>query len=61
MASIIKVNTIQDATNSNTALSLDTSGNVTVSNPLTASSGVVQVEVLLNLEMCFLLIISNTK
>lgn len=46
MASILKVNTIQDATNSNTAMTIDSSGNVTtsnltVSNPLTASSGVV--------------------
>tara|TARA_R100001082_G_C4353706_1_gene155788 strand:- start:39 stop:779 length:741 start_codon:yes stop_codon:yes gene_type:complete len=41
MASILKVNTIQDATNSNTALSIDSSGNVTASNPLTASSGIV--------------------
>ena len=31
MASIIKVNTIQDATNSNTALSIDSSGRVTTS------------------------------
>ena len=30
MASIIKVNTIQDATNSNTALSIDTSGRVSL-------------------------------
>ena len=29
MASILKVNTIQDATNSNTALSIDSSGVVT--------------------------------
>ena len=46
MASILKVNTIQDATNSNTAMTIDSSGNVTASNlttsnPLTASSGVV--------------------
>ena len=31
MASILKVNTIQDATNSNTALSIDSSGRVTTS------------------------------
>ena len=29
MASILKVNTIQDATNSNTAMSVDTAGRVT--------------------------------
>ena len=29
MASILKVNTIQDATNSNTAISVDTAGRVT--------------------------------
>ena len=29
MASILKVNTIQDATNSNTAISVDSSGRVT--------------------------------
>ena len=39
MASILKVNTIQDATNSNTALSLDTSGNVTVNNTLKSNGG----------------------
>tara|TARA_R100000655_G_scaffold108610_1_gene160940 strand:+ start:487 stop:1002 length:516 start_codon:yes stop_codon:yes gene_type:complete len=32
MASILKVNTIQDATNSNTALSIDTAGRVTEPN-----------------------------
>ena len=32
MASIIKVNTIQDATNSNTAISVDSTGRVTVPN-----------------------------
>ena len=31
MASILKVNTIQDATNSNTAMTIDTSGRVTTS------------------------------
>lgn len=41
MASILKVNTIQDATNSNTAMTIDSGGNVTASNPLTASSGIV--------------------
>ena len=32
MASILKVNTIQDATNSNTAMTIDTSGRVNISN-----------------------------
>ena len=32
MASILKVNTIQDATNSNTAISVDSSGRVNISN-----------------------------
>ncbi len=37
MASILKVNTIQDATNSNTAMTIDTSGNTTVSGDATVS------------------------
>ena len=39
MASILKVNTIQDATNSNTALSFDSSGNTTVNNTLKSNGG----------------------
>ena len=42
MASIIKVNTIQDATNSNTAMTIDSSGNTTVSGTTTHTGKVLK-------------------
>ena len=43
MASILKVNTIQDATNSNTAMTIDSTGRITSNKSLFSPGGIIQV------------------
>ena len=43
MASILKVNTIQDATNSNTAMTIDSTGRITSNKALFSPGGVIQI------------------